>query len=176
MTAEPDHIRLLRRVRQVRDLSPEPIDDDTMRGILEAARWTGSARNQQPWRFVVVRDRETLERIGASGPGIGHASKAGAVIVIAMAGDNPAWNAFDEARAAERILIAVTGYGLSGAIGWIREQWRDEVRGLLGIPGDRAIRTLVSIGRATEEGRKRKSPPGEGRLPLDEVVRWERWS
>lgn len=171
----PDHIRLLRRVRQVRELAPDPVPDDVLRGILEVARWTGSARNQQPWGFVVVRDRATMERIGGAGSPIAHAARGGVVIVIAIAEGDRDWARFDEARVAERILIAATGYGLGAAIGWIREPWRDDIRHLLGIPSELAVRTLVSIGYPTEQSRRPKAAPGEARRPFDDVVHWERW-
>src|SRR5439155_15049495 len=56
-----DAIRTLLAVRRYQD---KPVPEDVVQRILEAGRLTGSAMNQQPWRFIVVRDREMLHRLG----------------------------------------------------------------------------------------------------------------
>jgi len=175
MTTTDNTLRVLRRTRQTRDLAGEPVSDEALHEILEVARWTGSSQNRQSWRFVVVRDRDRLRRIGQGKAGIGHVATAGAAIAIVMTTDHPDWETFDEARVAERILIAATALGLAGAIGWVRDYYQDEVRAILGLPDDRVLRTIVSVGAATEAGARPKSGPGEARLPLDELVRWEEW-
>lgn len=174
-------LRVLRRTRQTRDFTGQPIPDEALTEILEVARWTGSSQNRQSWRFVVVRDPERLRAIGtdaATGerkPGIGHVAKAGAAIAIVMTTDQPTWETFDEARVAERMLIAATALGLGAAIGWVRDQYQAEVRAILGLPEDRVLRTIVSVGVATEAGARPKAAPGEARRPLDELVHRERW-
>jgi len=180
MTTDNDALRALRRTRQVRDLSGEPITDEQLEAILEVARWTGSSTNRQTWRFVVVRDPDRLRAIGLdeSGErkgGIGHVAGAGAAIAIVMTTDKPTSETYDEARVAERILIAATAVGLAGAIGWVRDYQQAEVRAILGLPEDRVLRTIVSVGHPTEAGARPKSAPGEARRPLDELVYEERW-
>jgi nitroreductase len=46
-------------LRAVRRLRPEPVPDDVLHRVLEAATWAPSGGNLQPWRIVVVKDRET---------------------------------------------------------------------------------------------------------------------
>ena len=48
----------------VRDFKPDPVPDRVVTKLLQAARWAPSSRNRQPWQFVVIQGRETLERIG----------------------------------------------------------------------------------------------------------------
>jgi nitroreductase len=55
----------IRRVSQIRQYSPEPVPDAVVDQLLELARWTGSAKNGQPWRFIVVRDKDRLKKIAA---------------------------------------------------------------------------------------------------------------
>jgi nitroreductase len=63
-------IAMLRGVRQVRQFSPEPVPQEVINDILEVARWTGSGMNRQPWEFVLVRNRDTLQEIAqAEGAG-----------------------------------------------------------------------------------------------------------
>ncbi|MBI4322598.1 MAG: nitroreductase family protein [Chloroflexi bacterium] len=50
--------------KSVRKYSPEPVADEAITTMLEAARWAPSGENSQCWRFVVVRDPETKKRLG----------------------------------------------------------------------------------------------------------------
>jgi nitroreductase len=168
-------LRTLRAVRSVRDFRPDPLPDELLAEILEVARWTGSGMNRQPWRFVVVRDRMALAAIADASPNAGHVRGAAAAIVIVMDGESPAIEAFDEARAAERILVAATALGLASAIGWIMPLGRPAVAALLGVPEGRTVRTLVSLGYPTEVGARPKAAAGTARKPLSDVVRHERY-
>ena len=49
-------LRALRKTRQIRSFTDEPVSDDDLHAILEVCRWTGSSMNTQPWQFIVVRD------------------------------------------------------------------------------------------------------------------------
>src|SRR5918911_1322708 len=81
-------LALLRGLRQIRQLRPDPVPDAALASILEVARWTGSARNIQPWDLVVVRDHETLRALGTIEGGRGpHLVNAGAGIALVMSGD-----------------------------------------------------------------------------------------
>lgn len=172
--AADELVRFLRRAHQTRDFRPDPVPEQALGQILEVARWTGSAMNRQPWRFIVVRERETLRRLAEAAPNAAHVGRAPLAIVIVMPGDRPEMDAFDEARAAERILLAATALGLGAGIGWVNASARPTVRRLLGIPDERLVRTLVSIGYPTDEAARPKSAPGEARRPLDELVAEER--
>jgi nitroreductase len=162
-------------VRSVRDLHPDPIPDGALDAILEVARWTGSGMNRQPWTFVVVRDRTTLAAIADASTNTGHVANAGAAILLVMEDGMPGITTFDEGRAAERICIAATAEGLASALGWISEEARPAVAELLGVPQGRHVRTLISLGRATEAGARPKAAPGTARKPLADVVRYERY-
>ena len=58
-----DLVQPLVRVRQIRQYTSEPVTDEEMAAITDAARWSGSSANQQPWRFIVIRDRTTLDAL-----------------------------------------------------------------------------------------------------------------
>lgn len=63
--------------RSVRSYTPEPIDDDTIRALLEAAVQAPTALHAEPWAFAVVQDRAALKRISdrAKGNWAGEAAK-----------------------------------------------------------------------------------------------------
>ena len=172
-----ERARPLLRVRQTREFEPEPPTDDELAAIVDAARWTGSAANEQPWRFIVLRDRATLRALHVAGmPQTRGLATAPAAIAIVLPGDERTISrAYDEGRAAERILIAAHLLGLAAGISWIRSSVGPAAATLLGLPADRFVRTIVAIGHPTEAARRPKSPPGQARLPRDQVVFDERW-
>lgn len=58
-----DFLDLARRRRSIRRFSPDPIPDECVNKILEAARWAMSGANGQPWEFIVLKNRETINKI-----------------------------------------------------------------------------------------------------------------
>lgn len=173
-----DRVRPLVRVRQYREYTDEPVGAEDLDAIADVARWSGSSRNNQPWRFILIRDRDTIRKIAEIGmPQTRSLQTATAAIAITLA-EQPGrqvGDAFDEGRAAERILIAASSLGLGAGIAWITTQARDEVRKVFGLPDDRFTRTVVALGHPSEAARRPKSAPGQARLPRDEVVFQERW-
>lgn len=64
MSTTDDFYSLLSTTRSIRRISDEPVDDATLRRVLQAAIWAPSGGNRQPWRIVVARDREVKQRLG----------------------------------------------------------------------------------------------------------------
>jgi nitroreductase len=178
MTDPADVVRPLLRVRQVREFTDQPVPADVLDALADAARWSGSATNSQPWRFVIVRSVETLRAIGAAGlPSTGSLRTATAAIAIVLPEDKGGGvtNAFDEGRAAERVLICASLLGVGAGIAWINEGARSRVAELLRLPEDRFVRTVVAVGYPTDSARRPKAPKGEARLPREETVFHEAW-
>jgi nitroreductase len=169
-------LRTLRRTRQIRDFRPDPIPDDVLEDVLDVARWTGSAMNRQPWRFIVVRDPDRRAKLAELAPQAGHVAKAAAAIAIVMPGESPDQDSFDEGRVAERILVAAEALGLGAGIGWARKQNWPAVGEFLGIPQPQYVRTFVSLGYPSDAAAQPKSAPGTARKPLGELVRYERFA
>jgi nitroreductase len=163
-------LRALRRTRQVRRFTDEPVAEADLQAILEVARWTGSSENRQRWLFIVIRDAAVRRRIGELSRYARHVGRAPLAIAIAMPGDDPEASAYDEGRAAERMLIAAGALGLGAGIGWTDTPEREEVGALLGVPPPTFVRTIVAIGHPTPDARRPRSGPGTGRKPLAEIV------
>jgi nitroreductase len=170
-------VRPLLRVRQIREYTPEPPTDDELAAIADAARWSGSGANQQPWRFIVIREPATIARLHEAGlPQTQTLRTAPAVIgVVLPIGGHEISAAYDDGRATERMLIAANLLGLAAGIAWIRKDVSPVASELFGLPPDRFVRTIVAVGHPTAAALAPKSPPGQGRLPRDQVVFEERW-
>src|SRR5690349_1359937 len=94
--ADVDPLAFLRSVRQVRELRPEPAPAAALTAILEVARWSGSGMNRQPWEFLVIEDRATLDELASKAPSARHLANAGAAILLLMAGANAEILTYDE--------------------------------------------------------------------------------
>lgn len=160
----------LRRTRQHRHFSDEPVSDDDLRQILNVARWTGSSTNWQPWRFLLVRDAAKRARLAKLAPNARHVAAAAVVIAVVMPGEKPDWESYDEGRLAERILIAAEALGLGAGIGWVTPKYRDGVAAFLELSPPAYVRTVVSIGHPTREALVPKSGPGLARMPQSELI------
>jgi nitroreductase len=89
--------------REVRDYAGRPIPADASQRILEAGRISGSSRNSQPWRFVVVESPSIKERLADAVYASGNVRGAALVVVIALRGRGP--TAFDAGRAAQNMML-----------------------------------------------------------------------
>lgn len=154
------------------------MDREALDAIADVARWSGSSRNTQPWRFIVVTDIEAIRRIAETGlPQTRALRTATSAIAIVLPLDDAheVGLAYDDGRAAERILIAAGMLGLGAGIAWVRSDVRASIGEVLGLPADRYVRTIVALGHPTEAALAPKTAPGEARLPRDETILEERW-
>lgn len=172
-----ERVRPLVHTRQYREFTPEAPTEAELHALTEVARWSGSSRNSQPWRFIVIRDPATLNRLHDAGvPQTRSLKTAPAAIAIVMGGEpDDLEHAFDEGRAAERLLIGAGMLGLGAGVAWILAHNRSEVIAILGLPADRFVRTIVAVGHPSEAARRPKSAPGTARLPRSETVIPEHW-
>ena len=172
-----DRIAFLRRLRAVRDFRPDPVPPHVVDDLLEVARWSGSARNAQPWEFVVVRDPETLGALAAAEGYAKHLAGAPLGIVLVMAGDpgRVAQETYDEGRLSERIMLAAAAHGVGSCIGWFAGGGMDRAKAILGIPSERLVRTALSLGYPDEEARRARPKREQPRKPLAELVHEERY-
>jgi nitroreductase len=162
----------------MRDFTTKRVSKATLDAITEVARWSGSSRNEQPCRFIALRDPETIRRIAELGlpqtRGLPTATAAVAIVVPDEA-EREASRAFDDGRAAERMLIAAYLLGLGGGISRLRPDVREPIGVLLKLPPDRSVRTIVGFGHPTNEALLPKSRPGTARLAREEVIFEEHW-
>lgn len=165
----------LRGLRQRRKFADERIPNGVLQDILEVARWTGSAKNTQPWDLIVVRDRDALRQLSESGQFAGFLAGVDVAIVIVLQGNSQISEAYDEGRISERIMLIADAYELASGTGWFgNEAGQTQVRELLAIPGDRFVHSAVGLGYPDPDADDRP-PVTLGRRPLTDVVSYERF-
>ncbi len=172
-----DAYQTLLSLRAVRHFTDQAIPDDVIERILQAARWTGSAKNTQPWQFVVVRSRETLQALSTCGRYASHLAGAAVGIVLATP---PGYAQFDAGRVSQNMMLAAWTAGVGSCIASLNEEAR--AREILGIPDAFQAYTAISFGYPlpnapqTIEGLPMKDVLASvGRTALEEMVHWEKW-
>lgn len=168
-----DAIEAILSRRSIRKYRDDPLLDLVVNEILRAAMSAPSAGNEQPWHFVVIRDRETLDRIPDVHP---HAKMLKeAPVAVLICGDlglemHKGFWVQDCSAATENMLIAARSKGL-GAV-WLgiypREDRVEGLRRMLDIPKSVIPFALVPLGHPAEE------KPKEDRFNIDRI-HLERW-
>jgi len=137
----------------VRDFRPEIIRSDQLRLILESARLTQSAKNQQPWYFIVIKDRKTLDNLGDLMKGdIDEDLMKKSPMAVGIIGDTAAefW-LFDLGRVAQTMTLVAWEMGVgscivSGPEPPDRENYRINAGELLGVPKNLKLQELIVFG------------------------------
>jgi nitroreductase len=164
-----DVFQCIRRRRTIRDFKPDPVPDDVVHKILQAARWAPSSSNTQPWHFVVVRNRETITELGricTQGAFIGQAPLAIAVVMGETRRPH-----LDAGRALQQMELMAWSEGLGTCFVGIRGEQQTEVKTLLGIPEDMELITVLPFGYRI----MRPAGTGTPRKPMSEITHGERF-
>jgi nitroreductase len=138
--------------RSIRRYTSQPVSDEQVRRLLEAAMAAPSASNQQPWHFVVVTGRDTLNRLADEHPYGKMLYEAPLCIAVCGEPENDYW-VQDCSAATENILLAATEMGLGSV--WLgvhpQSDREHKVRDVLGLPPHYSPLCLIPIGHPAEE-------------------------
>src|SRR5262245_28791020 len=162
-----DVFEAIRTMLAVRRYQDKPVPEATVLRIVEAGRLTGSAKNLQPWHFVVVQDRETLRRLGALAPSGPYVAEAPLAVVILV--EKTSFAVSDASRAIQSMLLAAWADGVGS--NWVGFGGLEGVRALLGVPAKLDVLAMLPFGYpAGAVGRGLKA-----RKPLGAVAHRERY-
>ncbi len=160
--------------RQVRSFTGDPVPEDDLTRILEAGRRAPSSRNGQRWDFVVVTDKEQLQRLSLVWQGAAWIGGSAATIALVMpeeGGDGPLIDRFDIGQAAMQMMIAATGQGIgSGQAACLDQALAQEV---LGFPDGKHCVLLIALGYPADRPLKPIQNPS--RRDFDDVVHFGTW-
>jgi nitroreductase len=195
--SEPDLFSVIRTQRAHRVFTDDPVPDDLVERVLEAATYAPSAENTQPWVFVVVRDPVARARIGELNrqawegggrefsrprlsPSVFAKVEAGATggvanapVLVVVGGDTSRCvEAVLDASvfpAVQNMLLAAQALGLGAALTTITTVFGNELRTLLALPDHVRPLAVVPLGRPAQQ----LSPPR--RAPVAEKTFRERY-
>jgi nitroreductase len=156
------------KLRAVRVFREEPISDSDLDAILEAARWTGSSKNNQNWKFVVVRDPVQRERLATAGTFMTPVRNAPCAIALVDLSDG---YEFDIGRVAQNIMLAADAIGVASCPVTLHNG--AAAAQVLGVPEGASVRYAIALGYPTGEPPAKRKFGAGGRKSRDEVVSFE---
>jgi nitroreductase len=160
--------------RAIRKFKQQPLPEDAILAILNAGRRAQSAKNMQPWHFIVIQDKETLKALSGMGTYAGHLANAAlGVAIITPPPETRFSMMFDAGQAAAYMQLAAWEMGIGSCPATIYEP--EKARQLLGFPSDLEIRVALSFGYPADVNDLSRPPQKGGRKPFSESVHWEKW-
>lgn len=151
-------VRTMLAVRRYQDT---PISAELVQRIVEAGHLSASSMNLQPWRFIVVQDREALKTLGGLAKTGPYAAEAPLAIAVAIEKKSK-FAVSDASRAIQSMMLTAWSEGVGS--NWIGFGGLDEIHDFLVIPAELDLLAVVSFGYPVEavgRGKKNRKPLGE---------------
>ena len=158
--------------RSIRKYSNKPVEEEKLLKVLEAARLSPSAKNQQNWKFIVVQDGETRERLTKA---IGQSFVGEAPIILVCCGTEPesimrcgqSRYTVDLSIATAYMILEAYEQGLGTC--WLGSFDEGKVKEVLNIPEEVRVVSITPLGYPSE------SPSQRTRKTLDEIVSYDKY-
>jgi nitroreductase len=152
--------------REVREYADRDLPEEVVRSILDAGRLAGSAKNRQPWRFLIVEDEPARKRLAEAV--FEPTNVQGARLVVAIVGRS----GFDTGRCAQNMLLAAWNAGVGSCPNGQRDP--AAARAALGLE-DEEIAAVLTFGYPARERHPERHTPEDwsaraDRKALDELV------
>jgi nitroreductase len=164
-----DAIKAITTRKVLRAFAPDPVELEKLQQVIDAGRHAMSARNLQPWQFVLIRNRDKLRELGALCPTGRFISDAPAAIAVIKDTSNTRWADIDCAQAVQNMANAAWSLGLGTC--WVGNFDGAKIAQILGAPAPWAIFTILAFGYPNPA-----NPPQSRPLkPVMEVVHYEQW-
>ncbi len=150
-------LALLKERTSVRRYTERPVEREKLEQLIDAARFAPTARNEQPWEFVVVTRKEGLQKLADLTDHGRFIAGAGACIAVFCR--ETKYYLEDVSAATTYLLLAAEALGLGAC--WIagdKKEYAQEVQRLLGVPDGYKLVSLISLGYPAERNPKEKRP------------------
>jgi nitroreductase len=167
---------IIEKRKSIRSYKPQEVSEEDLNYVLEAFRKAPSAKNLQPWKLIVVRDRKKINDLAVACNNQTFLTQA-PVLIVACALEEEAYGKMggymssfpvDIGIAMEHLILAATEKGLGTC--WIGAFNEKLVKDVLDIPDNVRVVALTPLGYPAEEGRLRS------RKSLSEIVCYDRYT
>lgn len=150
----------------IRKYKAKQVPEEILEELIDCARLAPTARNEQPWEFIIIREKSIIEQIGSLAPN-GSFMKDAPVSIAVFCKDTK-YYLEDGSAATENILLAAHAHGIGGC--WIagdKKPYCEAVKKLLNVPEGYKLVSMLSLGYPTKE------PTPHKKRNLQEVLHWE---
>ena len=154
--------------RSVREYKEKAIPKDILEKIVDAGRFAATARNIQPWEFVVATEKAALKKIGEIAETDRFIAQSGACIAVFCS--DTKYYLEDGSAATENILLAATALGVASC--WVagdKKPYCSQISSLLNVSPSYKLVSLISLGYPESE----KVFKVVEKRSLASVIHWE---
>ena len=150
--------------RSIREYGADPVDRQDLLAVVKAGIWAPSGLNNQPWRFVIIQDKETRDQLAALTHYHHIVEAAPALIAVYLARDDMYDEVKDHQAAGaclQNMLLAAEAIGL-GAV-WLGQilKNKESVNQVLGLDNNYDLMALLAIGHPAHHRQKSTRKPVE---------------
>jgi nitroreductase len=164
---------LLKSRRSIRKYLPKSVEPEKINKIIQAALMSPASKRSNPWEFIVVEDKSTLQKLADSRP---HGSQllAGSPLGIVVLADTTKSDVWMEDASVASIIIQLQAQDLGLGSCWVQVYGRSKdesttteafIRQLLDIPAHYAVLNVISIGYPDED----RKPYDENKLMTEKI-------
>ena len=163
---EPEEfLNILKSRRSIRAFQDKPIPEKEIGMILEAGRWTPSASNRQPWRFIVIRNKDILNKIArVTGYGWFIAEAPLAIAIVGKIKTSPKWYIIDTSLVSMNMMLMAWSLGIGTC--WIGSMNKEKARKILELGDNDYLLTVLPFGYI-----RGGIPEPTYRNPLNKIVK-----
>jgi len=164
----------IRKRYSIRSYEDKEVEEEKLNLILEAGRLAPSASNSQEWRYVVVRDKQTRQKLVEAAAGQTFVGEAPVVLACCAQTDGHIMRCgqpcypIDVAISIDHMTLKAVEEGLGTC--WIGAFNEAKAKEILGVPDEIRIVELLTLGYPAHV------PEGKARKELGEIIKYERWS
>ena len=140
-----EFLEFLKGRRSIRSFQKEDIKDEHLEMILEAGRWTPSASNRQPWQFIVIKDKELLQKISETAVYGKFFKRAPlGIAIVGRPSESPNWYHVDTSLVSMQMMLMAWSLDIGSC--WIGAMDREKVKKMLGIDKKDYLLTILPFG------------------------------
>ncbi|MHA1148683.1 MAG: nitroreductase family protein [Promethearchaeota archaeon] len=159
-------LEFLKNRRSIRNYQDKEISDEKIEMILEAGRWAPSASNRQPWRFIIIKNKELLKKVSNSALYGKFIKRAPLIIaIVGKINENPNWYVQDTSLVSMNMQLMAWALGIGTC--WIGSMDREKIKSLLGLGKGDFLLTVLPMGYI-----KGNIPKPTMRKPLKKIVQF----
>lgn len=159
-------LKFIKGRRSIRSFQDKPIKENEIKMILEAGKWSPSASNRQPWEFIVIKNKQILEKLSKMAF-YGKFMKT-VPLVIAIVGkinQSPKWYIIDTSLVSMNMMLMAWALGIGTC--WIGAMNREKAKEIIGLEGNDYLLTILPFGYI-----KGNIPEPTSRRSLKNIVKW----
>ncbi|MFX1304949.1 MAG: nitroreductase family protein [Promethearchaeota archaeon] len=164
---EPEvFLKFLKGRRSIRSFQDKSISEKEIEMILEAGRWTPSASNRQPWEFIVIKNKEILNKLSKTAF-YGEFVKTVPLVIaiVAKVKTSPKWYIIDTSLVSMHMMLMAWSLGIGTC--WIGAMNREKAKQVIGLEENDHILTILPFGYIEGE-----IPEPTSRKSLNKIVKY----